>query len=402
LIISAVLFLTITTAQAFAAKIANSKSLMADCGSMLVDTISYCGNLMAECTVEKRSKQRRELAMTLVSLLLLAGFTANFFLEAVQSIEGKEEEDDVNAWIVIGFALGGLLFDVFTLYAYKHFSHSHAGSHADNKSNTNTNTNNVNMMSALLHVFSDLLRSTTCLVEGLLLLKFPDTPGAYIDGWATLIICSLISIGCLSAFFFWLKEMRKFLGSWKGNLALAGFDFNPESGVPHTRGTYDAESEAHNSNTGEMYTNGKPPRRDKKMKKDRKDRKGGEGLKQPLISVGVATDTPMNNNSNSNSNNNNNNNNKNIPPPPPIDTNNNHINNIVRAESPHLIGRVTGGMKFKVDINTPVVLHHANIRGRRMEAEGRGEPDAVAEPALKSALRQKKRPSAEEVERVSI
>ena len=138
------------------------------------------------------------------------------------------------------------------------------------------------------------------------------------------------------------------------------------------------------------------------MKKDRKDRKGGEGLKQPLISVGVATDTPMNNNSNSNSNNNNNNNNKNIPPPPPIDTNNNHINNIVRAESPHLIGRVTGGMKFKVEINTPVVLHHANIRGRRMEAEGRGEPDAVAEPALKSALRQKKRPSAEEVERVSI
>ena len=48
LIVSIVLFLTITCAQYFAAIIGNSGALKADCVSMLVDAISYMGNLMGE------------------------------------------------------------------------------------------------------------------------------------------------------------------------------------------------------------------------------------------------------------------------------------------------------------------------------------------------------------------
>ena len=71
----------------------------------------------------------------------------------------------------------------------------------------------VNMLSALGHVISDLMRSTTTLVEGIVLIYHPDIDGGMIDGWSALIVCSLISIGALFAVVSWVLAFRRHLES---------------------------------------------------------------------------------------------------------------------------------------------------------------------------------------------
>eukprot|EP00494_Astrolonche_serrata_P028333 UN28599 len=52
-----ILFASITAAQFVAALIANSLSLLGDCASMLVDTLSYFANIFAECGENSRKKK---------------------------------------------------------------------------------------------------------------------------------------------------------------------------------------------------------------------------------------------------------------------------------------------------------------------------------------------------------
>jgi hypothetical protein len=253
---------------------------------MLVDGLSYIGNLMAECTTVPRTKKRVELTMSGVSLTLLFGFTAYFVkgsIDAIQAIacncttdettgietcvtddsnaEVCVPEEGVNAYIVMGFALGGLLFDGLSLFAYKAYSHEdvddlpidplddaaaalalsgsvddnensgsrqnshnhnnhkhhhHLGDHPlthhhnDDVNHVVPSSTNVNMMSALMHVFSDLLRSTTTLVESIVLFQYPNISSNVIDGWCTLIICSLIGVGAVWSILIWFKEVFRF------------------------------------------------------------------------------------------------------------------------------------------------------------------------------------------------
>ena len=70
-------------------------------------------------------------------------------------------------------------------------------------------TANVNMLSALMHIGSDLLRSTTTFVEGVILLYYTDVDSNLIDGWCTLIVCSLIMVGAVWSLGVWFKELWK-------------------------------------------------------------------------------------------------------------------------------------------------------------------------------------------------
>jgi Co/Zn/Cd efflux system component len=291
LLISTFLFLSITIAQYFAAIIANSQALKADCVSMLVDGLSYIGNLMAECAIRKRTKKRLELTMSGISLSILLGFTTSFLLEPINAIQavacncttdevtGEETcisddskaqecvpEEAVNPYIVMSFALGGLVFDGLSLFAYKQYSkedcgdksahstkvatgelldddnaggaaaaqdghnhnhhhgqshnyHHHFGDHPlthqhnDDENHVVPTEINVNMLSALMHVFSDLLRSSTTLVEAIVLLQYPSISSNVIDGWCTLIIYSLIGIGTIWSILIWITEVWGFLTS---------------------------------------------------------------------------------------------------------------------------------------------------------------------------------------------
>jgi Co/Zn/Cd efflux system component len=186
----------------------------------------------------------------MISLALLSYFTIDFLLEAIENInhvecicdgpddednchlkdsdETCEAEDDVNAYIVLGFALGGLLFDVISLWAYKHYAsdgssedednehphHHHLDDHPlshrhhdEEDAAARKNRPNVNMLSALMHVFSDLLRSTTTFVESIVLFQYPDIDSVVVDGWAALIVCSLIAIGAVWSLGIWVGEV---------------------------------------------------------------------------------------------------------------------------------------------------------------------------------------------------
>lgn len=67
---------------------------------------------------------------------------------------------------------------------------------------------NVNMCAALMHVISDLMRSTTTLIESIVILSVPSIPSDKADGYSTLVVCMLIAAGTLYAVYHWVKEVR--------------------------------------------------------------------------------------------------------------------------------------------------------------------------------------------------
>lgn len=66
---------------------------------------------------------------------------------------------------------------------------------------------NTNMCAALLHVLSDLARSTTTFVEGIIIIFVPSIPSTKADGVSTLIVCSIIAIGAFGALVTWMREV---------------------------------------------------------------------------------------------------------------------------------------------------------------------------------------------------
>lgn len=223
LLVMFALFSTITASQYAAAIIANSLALKADCASMLVDALSYLANLAAECTRNPARKVVLQLAMSAVSLVLLVGFTVYFIVESVGNIHATagDDDDDVNPYIVLGFALAGLLFDVASLLAYKVWSKDDKAADAPandleeslDPSSGEKKKKDVNMLSALMHVLSDLARSTTTLVESIILLAYPNINGVAVDGWSALIVCSLIAGGAVFAIGTWALELKRHCSS---------------------------------------------------------------------------------------------------------------------------------------------------------------------------------------------
>lgn len=62
--------------------------------------------------------------MSGISHMLLLGFTVSFIIEGVSDAQQQDDDGDaVNGWIVLWFALGGLLFDTISLLSYKFFGH---------------------------------------------------------------------------------------------------------------------------------------------------------------------------------------------------------------------------------------------------------------------------------------
>lgn len=53
-----------------------------------------------------------------ISLLVLCGFTIQFLVEAAIELQSTHSGDDVDGYVVLWFALAGILFDVASLGAY--------------------------------------------------------------------------------------------------------------------------------------------------------------------------------------------------------------------------------------------------------------------------------------------
>jgi len=198
IVVTMVLFATITSAQFGAAIIANSLALMGDCGSMLVDTFSYAANLWAECRVSK-NRERNQLIATFVSIIVLMAITGYVIYDSISiltSVDG--DDDDVNAYIVFGFALGGLLFDIIGLLAL-----------GEGKKEQATGAADLNLHSAGMHVLADLMRSTTTLVESILI-WIGQVDSSTTDATAALIVSALILIPCAEMIREWWLEYREY------------------------------------------------------------------------------------------------------------------------------------------------------------------------------------------------
>lgn len=119
---------------------------------------------------------------------------------------------------VLFFAALGLVFDVISFCSYVFWASDHDGYRPvdagdDDKGGVvvakPAGRINVNMLSALMHVGSDFLRSLTTLVEGLVIMYAAHVNSVRADGVSALVVCTIILLGTVAAFFVWLRELHE-------------------------------------------------------------------------------------------------------------------------------------------------------------------------------------------------
>lgn len=204
LVVTSFLFTLITVVQVFAAEMANSKALLMDCVSMGVDAMTYMGNIFVECRKrDGRDHKGSQLIVCAISLSLLIYFTYTAGMESLLTAKAcvaheiAEDGDDVNGWITLGFGVGGVVFDLISLWSFRRSERKGNGDRA------------VNMLTALLHVGADFLRSSSTVVMSLLILL-----GGYdstcLDAYTSLLIGALIIGGACVGIFHWVKLAHEF------------------------------------------------------------------------------------------------------------------------------------------------------------------------------------------------
>merc|ERR1712032_1143041 len=165
------------------------------------------GNIVVECRKRDGAKHVvSQLVIVALSLSLLTYFTVTGMQEAWETVhickhpedaEAGEEGEEVNGWVTLAFALGGIGFDLMCLVEFY-------------KSNKATNSGKqVNMFSAFLHVSADCIRSTSTLVMSLLILIW-HKDSKCLDAYTSMLIGVSIIAGAFVGFFKWLKMLIVF------------------------------------------------------------------------------------------------------------------------------------------------------------------------------------------------
>lgn len=222
LLFTALLFGMITVAQVIAAEISNSEALMADCVSMAVDALTYFLNIFVELRKGESMHRQLQLFVPSISIAILVYFTVGMVFEAWATLNSPTEElDDVNPWIVGGFAVWGIIFDMFALKAFMDNAKSNSqeddtlprlgeaslarqvsfGSDTGGEQlvQDGGSGTEVNMLAAFAHVGADFARSITTLVAALMIACW-DLDGPSTDAWACLLVSGMILLGaCATA-----------------------------------------------------------------------------------------------------------------------------------------------------------------------------------------------------------
>lgn len=203
LCLTAFLFALITGVQYyFGGVVTHSQALLADCNSMLVDTLTYFLNIGAECAVEKWKKRLRLIAPAVSLMVLLALTIFCALLPAIDTIRNPDGPGDgVNPWIVFAFGLGGLIFDIISIVAF----------YINAKKERAKNGLPVNMLAAFFHVGADWVRSLTTCVESILLFKFKNWNGDLIDAWCAVVITVVIAIAIIYGYIEVIIDIKKYL-----------------------------------------------------------------------------------------------------------------------------------------------------------------------------------------------
>uniref|UniRef100_A0A7S4W366 Cation efflux protein transmembrane domain-containing protein n=1 Tax=Alexandrium monilatum TaxID=311494 RepID=A0A7S4W366_9DINO len=221
------LFASITIAQLWAAVAANSDTLLVDGLSMLVDTSTYVGNLVAEF---RGGGAFAELLASGASLAVLYGVALYGVLSAAMELGDPidEQEHPLEPGVVLAFGIWGLVFDLLSFWGFHRWglqslvSASGSGEEDDPRTGLNKVREedsgsqspggeakpSMNMRSAFMHVGADLLRSSAAVVEGCVVI-FAGGNGRSADAIATLVVSATIIAGGCGAGASWLREAWK-------------------------------------------------------------------------------------------------------------------------------------------------------------------------------------------------
>ncbi|KAG8466756.1 hypothetical protein KFE25_008135 [Diacronema lutheri] len=256
LVLTLLLFASITSAQFVGAAFARSLSLLVDAASMLVDVMTYAANLWAECAAGRGARHAElvELGVsgfslcTLWVIMIISVSQAAAALRMARGASGAEAghgDDAVDGRIVLGFAAVGIVIDVIVLHSFAQ-GHAHGGdtreahdealgmadaanaamprlpearrtaaparncgAPAEERAHSemaargrvlhccgSMRGQQLNMSSALAHVLADLFRSLTTLVESAAILSH-GMDGRFADSVAA--ICVAVAIALSSA-----------------------------------------------------------------------------------------------------------------------------------------------------------------------------------------------------------
>jgi len=220
LLLTTVLFGIITVAQLFCAIISKSLALFGDSISMLVDVITYLSNLYAELsTASAYEKKRNQLVAAGFSLaiLMILSFWVIYSATARLVKDIEEGQEVVDPDIVLVFAIIGIMFDILSCTAFWKLSRQtvrgdaviHDPNSVPTEPSSGGSGSQINMISALLHVLSDSIRSLTTLMEAILI-KWFGTNGEITDAVAGLIMFSIIVAGGIGALKKWWKTVQEF------------------------------------------------------------------------------------------------------------------------------------------------------------------------------------------------
>jgi len=235
LFIMMVMFAAISLGQYFAAIAANSQSLKSDVVSMAMDAVSYFGNILGESSDVPAQRIVLQLFFSIFSLVLLNYFNTIILIESINIVKASQEEavdgeegEGVEGKIVIAFAGLGLVFDAICLYAYYYYAKEDADieyremmriAEAEGKNLEEAKAQvakpEINMLTALLHVSADLLRSTVTFIEGILLLAgfLNESQQEFVDSVCALIIGASIYLASIYALYEWVTSFWAWFSS---------------------------------------------------------------------------------------------------------------------------------------------------------------------------------------------
>lgn len=186
---------------------------------MLVDTMTYVGNLYSECRrassrASDAEKARFSLASSGLSLGVLFAITTWGLSDALQTLSARGvPKDDLDGGVVVAFGVFGVLFDLGAFYAFGKYGDAaptapgaHDGDAAAARA-VERSAGDMNMWTALSHVGADSVRSFTSIVLGCVALTVKRANGTLCDAYGTLIVSCTILVSGFGLTAEWLKAI---------------------------------------------------------------------------------------------------------------------------------------------------------------------------------------------------
>ena len=202
---------------------ANSLSMISDSASMFVDSFSYFSSILLERHKVKKGFQAarlKELIVSIMSILLLIGITLFALVLSIKRFQNNNE--NVNGSIVFFFAIGTFTVDCLMCSNYLfQIRHRLRKQSTFSKKFYVERKEQLNMISALVHLISDFLRSITGIIAGALEMASSSSNNVRIDSVATFVVCVIIFLLAFFTFLETLLQCREYRANQSATLSSA-------------------------------------------------------------------------------------------------------------------------------------------------------------------------------------